>query len=78
MLSDLRESGATSRMPTYVAFIYRDDYYNPDTEDKNIAEIIIATEELLPSELSVLRGCWSIPVSEMNCVKASDYVNMLF
>ncbi|HHV95869.1 MAG TPA: replicative DNA helicase [Clostridiaceae bacterium] len=42
VLSDLRESGAIEQDADMVIFIYRDDYYNPDTEKKNIAEIIIA------------------------------------
>lgn len=42
MLSDLRESGAIEQDADIVMFLYRDDYYNPDTEKKNIAEIIIA------------------------------------
>jgi len=42
MLSDLRESGAIEQDADIVMFLYRDDYYNPDTEKKNIAEVIIA------------------------------------
>lgn len=42
MLSDLRESGAIEQDADIVMFLYRDDYYNPDTEKKNIAEIILA------------------------------------
>ena len=42
MLSDLRESGAIEQDADMVMFLYRDEYYNPDTEDKNLAECIVA------------------------------------
>jgi replicative DNA helicase len=55
MLQDLRESGSIEQDADVVMFIYRDDYYNQESEKPNIAEIIIsknrsgplATTELL-------------------------------
>jgi len=44
MLSDLRESGSIEQDADIVAFLYRDDYYDRETEKKNIIEIIIAKQ----------------------------------
>ena len=42
MLSDLRESGSLEQDADIVMFLYREDYYDPETENKNITEVIIA------------------------------------
>ena len=42
MLSDLRESGSIEQDADIVLFLYRDDYYNEESEERNVAECIIA------------------------------------
>jgi replicative DNA helicase len=49
LLSDIRESGSIEQDADVVAFLYRDDYYDPETEKKNIVEVIIAKQRNGPT-----------------------------
>jgi replicative DNA helicase len=68
MLADLRESGAIEQDADMVWFIYRDEYYNPKTEDKNIAEINIAKQRMGPTGVIQL-AFWKDYITFRNLVQ---------
>jgi replicative DNA helicase len=54
MLSDLRDSGAIEQDADIVCFIYRDEYYNEDSDQQGIAEVIVAKHRNGPTDVSKL------------------------
>ncbi|MBQ6376657.1 MAG: replicative DNA helicase [Lachnospiraceae bacterium] len=70
MLSDLRESGAIEQDADVVMFIYRDDYYHKDAEEKNVAEVIIAKQRNGP--IGTIKLVWLPEYTMFRNIKKQD------
>ncbi len=74
MLIDLRESGDLEQDANVVMFMYRDEYYNPNTEDKGIGEIIVAKQRSGPT--GTARAIWKPKLTQFLDIGATTTVNL--
>jgi replicative DNA helicase len=72
-LSDLRESGAIEQDADTIMFIYRDEYYNPESLDKGIAEVIVSKQRNGPTGSVKVR--FESAYTRFDNLAASEYEN---
>ena len=73
MMSDLRESGAIEQDADVVMFIYRDDYYNKDSKEPNVAEVIISKQRNGPTGTAKLAFLKNLTRFESMASGLDDY-----
>jgi replicative DNA helicase len=73
MMSDLRESGAIEQDADIIMFIYRDDYYNKDSKEPGVAEILIAKHRNGPTGVVKLTFLKSITKFESMASGVAEY-----